>query len=275
MNNDRIEITDELIACYMEGNLTEEQRSAVEAYLSENNDALDALFLARTELAYVNVVKHLVAEGIMLDEKIQRKRKIRLYGIGFMLLALLGCAAYFVWRLSTPYQMRVNINEDKAYSIPNLPFEKGTLVCEYADNPAQTFPLTAENHSVFLNDIPYKYRNTSVHVVFEAEGYLPVDTVVPVQKAFSLSIRRNNELGVVFGSVADFKTGNPIENATVRMQDMEMKTDSFGRFRIDIPFEKQDKAQLLQVFAEGYPIWQGYFRPSATEPWMIMLGENQ
>ena len=56
---------------------------------------------------------------------------------------------------------------------------------------------------------------------------------------------------------------------------METKTDVFGQFRIDIPFEKQDKAQLLQVLSDGYPVWEGYYRPSATEPWMIMLGENQ
>ena len=52
MNNDRIEITDEMIACYLEGNLTEEERSAVEAYLSENDEAMDDLMIARTELAY-------------------------------------------------------------------------------------------------------------------------------------------------------------------------------------------------------------------------------
>ena len=55
MNNDRIEITDELIACYLDGNLTEEQRSAVETYLSENEDAMDDLMLARAELEYQKV----------------------------------------------------------------------------------------------------------------------------------------------------------------------------------------------------------------------------
>ena len=169
----------------------------------------------------------------------------------------------------------MNITEDMAYSIPKLPFEKGTLTCEYADNATQSLQVNADNPTVFLNDIPYKYRNTQVHIIFEADGYQIIDTLVPVQKAFALDIRRNNDLGVIFGRVADFKTGNPIENATVQLQDMETKTDAFGQFRIDIPFEKQDKAQLLQVLSDGYPVWEGYYRPSATEPWTIMLGENQ
>lgn len=275
MNDDRIEITDELIACYLEGNLTEEERSAVETYLSENDEAMDDMFLARRELAYVNLVKRCVAEGIILDEKIQRKRKVRLYVTGGIILAIVAAVSFWIWRISTPLHMKVNVSEDKAYSIPALPFVNGTLYCEYADNATQTLQVNADNPTVFLNDIPYKYRDTQVHVVFEADGYQTIDTLVPVQKAFALAIRRNNELGVVFGRVADYKTGNPVENATVRLQDMETKTNAFGQFRIDIPFEKQDKAQLLQVQSDGYPVWEGYYRPSSTEPWTIMLGENQ
>ncbi len=275
MNNDRINITDELIACYMEGNVTDEERAAVEAYLSDNNEAMDDMFLVRTELAYMNLVKRLVAEGIILDEKIQRKRKIRLYVSCGIVLAIVAAVCFWIWRISTPLHMKVNVSEDKAYNIPALPFENGTLYCEYADNAAQTFQVNGENPTVFLDDIPYRYRNTRVHVVFEADGYQTIDTMVPVQKALSLAIRRNNDLGVVFGRVVDFKTGNPIENATIRLLEMETKTDAFGQFRIDIPFEKQDKAQLLQVFSGGYPIWEGYFRPSSTEPWTIILGEDQ
>lgn len=223
------------------------------------------------DVAYEEIVKRLAEDGYLGDKSANPK----VYLLGCLLLALLGCAAYFIWRLSTPYQMRVNITEDKAYSIPKLPYEKGTLTCEYAENAVQTIQLNAENTTVSLNDIPYKYRNTQVHIVFEADGYQTIDTLVPVQKAFALAIRRNNDLGVVFGRVADYKTGNPVENATIRLQDIETKTDAFGQFRIDIPFEKQDKAQLLQVLSDGYPVWEGYYRPSATEPWTIMLGENQ
>ena len=227
------------------------------------------------DVAYEEIIKRLAEDGYIQNGSTATKPKAKFYVIGCLALALLACVAFFIWRLATPYQMRVNITEDKAYSIPNLPFEKGTLRCEYADNTVQIFPLTSENNSVFLNDIPYKYRNTLVHVLFEADGYLPIDTVVPVQKAFSLAIRRNNDLGVVFGRVSDYKTGEPVAYATVRLQDMETQTDAFGQFRIDIPFAKQDKAQLLQVIADGYPIWEGYYRPSASEPWSINLGENQ
>ena len=227
------------------------------------------------DVAYEEIIKRLAAEGYIQKTPEPVSNKWKGLVIGSVVLALVAIASYFIWRLSTPYQMRVNLVEDKAFSISSLPFQKGTLRCEYADNPIQTFPLSAENNTVFLNDIPYRYRNQMVHVRFEADGYLAIDTLVPVQKALSLVIRRNNDLGVVFGRVSDYKTGEPVANAVVRLQDLVTHTDASGQFRIDIPFEKQDKAQRLEVQGEGYPLWEGYFRPSATDPWVIMLGENQ
>ena len=47
-----MQITDELIACYLEGKVTDEERKAVEAYLSENEDEMDVLLAARAEMAY-------------------------------------------------------------------------------------------------------------------------------------------------------------------------------------------------------------------------------
>lgn len=227
------------------------------------------------DVAYEEIIKRLAEDGYIQGKSESTKPRAKFYVIGCIALALIACAAYFIWRLSTPYQMRVNITEDQAYSIPKLPFEKGVLRCEYADNAVQTIQLTADNNSVSLNDIPYKYRNTPVHIVFEAAGYQPLDTLVPVQKVFTLPIRRNNDLGVVFGRVSDYITGNPIENAVVKIQDMQTTTDAFGQFHIEIPFKQQDNAQLLQVMSEGYPVWEGYYRPSATDPWIILLGENQ
>lgn len=275
MDENKKHISDELLACYLEGKVTDEEKALVEASLAEDGETMDDLMLTRTEMAYSEMIKRLVGEGILLDEKIQRRRKIRLYVTGLLVLALVAAASFWIWRLSTPLHVRVNVIEDQAYSIPNLPFEKGVLHCEYADNAVQTVPIGTDNTTVSLDDIPYKYRKSPVHLVFEADGYQTIDTVVPVQKTIALAIRRTNELGVVFGSVIDYKTGQPVANATVRLQDLETMTDDFGQFRIDIPFEKQDKAQLVRVFGEGYPLWEGYYRPSATDPWTIMLGENQ
>lgn len=170
--------------------------------------------------------------------------------------------------------MKINVTEDKNYSIPSLPFMEGTLQCEYADNAVQTIKVGADNATAFLNEIPYKYRNSDVRVVFEAEGYQTIDTVVRVQKSLNLSLKRNNDLGVVFGRVVDFETEQPVEGATVTLQDMTVQTDVFGQFKIEIPFAKQDKTQRVRVTKEDYQVWEGMYRPSATDPWYVVLSKN-
>jgi hypothetical protein len=230
------------------------------------------------DVAYEEIIKRLAEDGYISGPSTLRQaqgsgtgKKLRFYILGIVVLLLVGCVGYYLWRVSMPLQMKINVTEDKDYSIPSLPFEQGTLQCEYADNAVQTIKVGADNATVFLNEIPYKYRNSDVHVVFEAVGYQTIDTVVKVRKSLNLNLKRNNDLGVVMGRVVDFETEQPVEGATVMLQDMIVQTDAFGNFRIEIPFAKQDKTQRVQVAKDGYQVWEGLYRPSPTEPWYVVL----
>ena len=229
------------------------------------------------DVAYEEIIKRLAEDGYIGAPALRQAqgpetaKKLRFYILGIVALLLLGGIGYYFWRVSTPLQMKINVTEDKNYCIPSLPFTEGTLECEYADNAVQAIKVGADNSTVFLNEIPYKYRNSDVHVVFEADGYQTIDTVIKVQKSLSLNLKRNNDLGVVFGRVVDFETEQPIENATVTLQDMTVQTDAFGQFRIEIPFAKQDKTQRVQVTKEGFQLWEGMYRPSLADPWYIPL----
>jgi hypothetical protein len=232
------------------------------------------------DVAYEEIIKRLAEDGYIGDPALRQAqgpgttKKLRFYIFGIVALLLLGGMGYYFWRVSTPLQMKINVTENKDYSIPALPFTQGTLQCEYADNAVQTLKVGADNATVFLNEIPYKYRNSDVHVVLEAEGYQTIDTVVKVQKSLNLSLKRNNDLGVVFGRVVDFETEQPVEGAVVTLQDLTTTTDAFGNFKIEIPFAKQDKTQRVLVAKEGYQIWEGMYRPSASEPWYIVLSRK-
>lgn len=222
------------------------------------------------DVAYEEIVKRLAQDGIIRDRNDDVKRR-RFYVVGVLALLLVGAVSFGLWRMATPLQMRVNISENKEFSIPALPFQQATLRCEYADNAAQTAKVDANNSTVFLNEIPYKYRHSDVHVVVEADGYVSIDTVVKVQKSLNLSLKRNNDLGVVFGRVVDFETEQAVEGAIVTLQDFQVQTDVFGQFRIEIPLAKQDKTQHVTIAKEGYQLWEGLYRPSATDPWYIVL----
>ena len=252
MKYDKVEITDEMLACYLDGKLTGEEKRAVEAYLSDNKEAMDTLMMARYELGF-------------------RQVKRRFYALGVVGLVALACLALLLWRLLTPIQMKVVVTDDKAFSVTSLPFKGGTLQCEYAGNALQTIPVAPESRTVFLNDIPYRLKAQRVHLVFEADGYETIDTIVKAQRSVELRIRRNNDLGIVFGRVSDFVSGQPIEGATVSLLDHTTTTDALGQFRIEIPFEQQDAAQRVLITKEGYQAWDELYRPSSTEPWLISL----
>lgn len=226
------------------------------------------------DVAYEEIIKRMADDGLILDEKAHRRKKVRFYLLGTLALLLIGVVAFALWRMSTPLQMRINVIEDKDFAIPALPFSEGTLHCEYANNAVQVVKVDESNPTVFLNDIPYKDSKTPVHVVFEADGYQSIDTMVKVQKSLTLCLKRNNDLGVVFGRVVDFETEQPVPGAVVTLQDFADTTDAFGQFRIEIPFSQQDKTQRVTIAKDGYKVWDGLYRPSAIDPWMITLSRN-
>lgn len=252
MKRELMEITDELLACYLDGKLTGEEKAGVERYLAEHDEAMDAVIQARYAMGFKRV-------------------KRRFYVAGVVALVVLACLAFWVWRMLTPIQMKVNITEDTRYAIPALPFEGGVLECDYAGNALQRIAVGPESRTVFLNDIPYRFKGRPVHLVFEAAGYQPIDTLVKTTASVTLAIRRNDDLGTLFGRVTDFETGLPVEGATVRLLDLQATTDAAGQFCIKIPFGQQDEAQRVLVTKEGYLPWDELYRPSATEPWLVSL----
>ena len=223
------------------------------------------------DVAYEEIIKRLAADGIITIRDQERKRKLRFYLIGIAVLAIIAAAGYYLWRVSTPLHVKVNVVEDHAHSIPALPFNQGTMRCEYADNAIQTIQVKADNPTVFLNEIPFRQRKTKIHLSFTADGYCPVDTLVDPQPSITIPLRRNNALGVVFGMVIDFQTEQPVEGAKVTLQNLTTMTDAFGAFRIDIPLAKQNKTQRVVVTKEGFQPWEGFYRPSETESWYIVL----
>ena len=226
------------------------------------------------DVAYDEIVKRLADDGIIPNERGKLKRKLLLYLTSGLVFVMIGVAAFLIWRLSTPLSVKVNLMEDPSCTIPALPFTKGLLRCEYADNAVQTISLYDDTRTVTLNDIPYKYKNKSLHLVLTADGYQTIDTLLHVKKTITLPLRRNNDLGLVMGRVVDAVTEQPIANATVRLLDMETLTDGFGQFRIEIPFSKQDKTQHVIVTKDGYKVWDGIHRPSITDQWYIELYSN-
>jgi len=75
---------------------------------------------------------------------------------------------------------------------------------------------------------------------------------------------------VIFGVVRD-ENNFPLKDVAISVKDMLAKTDENGKFRINIPFQKQALEQRLTAFKNGYQSWDFTGAPSETQEWKIVL----
>lgn len=198
-------------------------------------------------------------------------RKIIKYAVFYFLLPLLVLGAVLTAvNYYSATNMTVRIIEDKTYQIPGLPFTEGEMQISYADVSPQTFDINNTYREANVKEIHSKYKGEPARIIFTANGYEKIDTIINIGKIIELPIRRNNNLGIIFGSVIDEK-GAPIEDVTITVQDLQVKTDETGNFKLTIPFSKQQEEQRLSAFKKGYQRWDFTAPVSADVPWHIVL----
>ena len=246
---DKKDISPEMLARYLNGTVGEEASRFVEQLLAKDELSLRAAILISREKAF-------------------RQMKRRHYFILAVVVAVLMAVA-FAFHYFAPVNTKVNIQEDSVSSIENLPFDNGEIICQYGNHQPHSYTLTGGSPSIVLDEVSRSDKN--IHIVFKADGYQSIDTTVKVQRNINLNIKRNNDLGLVFGTIIDAETALPVANAKITIQDIQTTTDSLGRFSIEIPFEKQSEIQQILVSKTGYQNWTGIFRPSQIQPWNIAL----
>lgn len=198
-------------------------------------------------------------------------KKATKYVLFYLLLPLLlvglGFAAFHYY---SDMDMTITIQEDPARSIAALPFRQGVLEVQYGEGEKQTFPLDDRHREAFIKGIHAKYKGTDAHIRFEADGYEQVDTTVSIASELVLPIRRNNDLGIIYGSVVD-EAGNPLSGVALSTQDLTVESDAAGNFRLEIPLGKQAEEQLLSAFKPGYQRWTFTGPVMPNVPWNIVL----
>ncbi len=204
-------------------------------------------------------------EGVVIRPEPIDLPRILKYTVYYFLLPLLvlGGAA-LAWYFFQPTNLTVRIAEQDP--IPGLPFRQGVVTLNYGDK-TETLEIQDE---VIFKQLPSRYKNKKIRLLFEAQGYIPLDTVVKPGGSAELIISRDHSLGVIFGTVRD-EMLQPVSGAIVQVKDLQALTDTMGRFRIEIPRPKQAEEQRLSVYKEGYQPWDFTGQPSQTEEWKIIL----
>lgn len=202
--------------------------------------------------------------GVIISEVIDVPKIVK-YAVYYFLLPLLVLTGAFLGiYYFHPTDMTVRINEIRA--IPELPFQEGMVILNYGDK-TESLKIFDE---VIFKQIPSKYKRYEVNLSFSAVGFEKTDTIIKLAKYIELPIKRDNSLGVIFGSIKD-ESGNPLKDVTITVKDLNTQTDENGLFRIEIPLEKQKDEQRLKAFKNGYQPTEVTGAPSDIHEWRLIL----
>lgn len=221
------------------------------------------------DLTYNEIIRRLADDGFISDTKqIKAKRHILWLSVTIVLLAVAGVFAFYFF---LPFNMKVNLRENPVYRIPDLPLKNGRISIDYGSQNQQVFILTENQKDIVIPDIPIKYRNTEAHLVFEAEGFETIDTILLMNKTVDITYRHNSQFAKIFGIVVDSQDGQCLSGVTIKVQNLTVLTDEHGYFSIDIPYAQQKQVQTLSANKSGYALWMGTYEPSNSNPWNIVL----
>lgn len=187
--------------------------------------------------------------------------------ISLAILSSLVFAFYMLLSPNTPFNMTVFVNE--AHKIPGMPFSDGSVILQIRDK-IEKRPITSD---ATFKQLPNELKGKIGRIVFEAKGYLKIDTSVVLNESAILSIGRDNSLGSIIGIVKD-DNNIPLPGVSINVRDISVVTDSGGRFVIRIPYEKQLPEQRLTAYRKGYQLWEYTFPVIPGEEAKIIL-KNQ
>ena len=191
------------------------------------------------EKAFIRVVSRML--GVSFDvlwkrhERQKRNRRIATILSSILFVALL----ILVWIYNQPFNSKITYNEQEKNSA--LPYVDGRIMMILENDTLKDSIDNITLPTEFKN-IPRKYYNKKVKVLFSAFGYKDIDTTIVLKSDISLPINRKIETyGLVKGIVFDFDD-NPIVNAEIKISDQETRSDQEGNFTIQIPLQKQNSS---------------------------------
>lgn len=173
---------------------------------------------------------------------------------------------YLLYYYYTPASSTVRLQESHQSS---LPFKGAELTLQYADKTEKATFRDLSDEIVFKG-IHRRYLGKEAHVTISAPGYVYTDSTIRLSANHTFTISRDQSLAVIYGTVKD-EDNSPIGGASIRVLDLTAVSDLAGNFRIEIPEDRQRTEQRVEVFKDGYQLWDFTAPVSSEIPWKIIL----
>lgn len=183
----------------------------------------------RAMLMVVARMLQLDFDGLLLRDK-QRRRK---RSILVSLLALLVTMALgLTWFFSQTVDVNIQVEEATPHN-ETLPPCRDIVLRLYLDKEQKTDTIAALGETAVLHHIPPRYIGKEVRVTLSAKDYLPLDTIITLQRELRLPLRRDAD---IYGHIHFRLIGKPLP---LLIAGKTIAPNSDGIVELSLPIEEQ------------------------------------
>lgn len=183
----------------------------------------------RAMLMVVARMLQLDFDGLLLRDK-QRRRK---RSILVSLLALLVTMALgLTWYFSQTVDVSIQVEETTPHN-EKLPPCRDIVLRMYLDKEQKTDTIAALGETAVFHHIPPRYISKEVRVTLSAKDYLPLDTIITLQRELRLPLRRNAD---IYGHIHFRLIGKPLP---LLIAGKTIAPNADGIVELSLPIEEQ------------------------------------
>lgn len=190
----------------------------------------------RAMLMVVARMLQLDFDGLLLRDK-QRRRKRTVFASLLALLMVLALG--LTWFFSQTVDVAVQVEETTLHN-EYLPPCTNMVMQLYLDKEQKTDTIAALGETAVLRHIPPRYIGKEVRVSLTAKDYLPLDTMITLQREMSLPIRRDAD---IYGHIRFRVIG---KQQALQIAGYEVSPDMSGIVELSLPMEEQRTLYVVE-----------------------------
>lgn len=183
----------------------------------------------RAMLMVVARMLQLDFDGLLLRDK-QRRRKRTIFAS--LLTLLVALALGLTWFFSQAVDVNIQVEEGTPHN-EYLPPCTNIVLRLYLDKEQKTDTIATLGEIAILRHIPPRYIGKDVRITLSAKDYLPLDTIVVLQREMCLPISRDAD---IYGHVHCRLFGKP---QPLQIAGYTVLPDEDGWVELDIPISEQ------------------------------------
>lgn len=194
----------------------------------------------RAMLMVVARMLQLDFDGLLLRDK-QRRRKRTVFASLLALLMVLALG--LTWFFSQTVDVAIQVEETTPHN-EYLPSCANIVLRLYLDKELKTDTIGALGKTVVLHHIPPRYIGKDVRVNLTAKDYLPLDTMITLQREMRLPIRRDAD---IYGHIRFRVIG---KQQVLRIAGCNVSPDTDALVELSLPIEEQRTSYPVE-WADG------------------------